>query len=325
MIPCKCVQFNLLLGSCTTRSKPCSQLTRIYTMDTDQSQLNTNYSTYTSTTSVYPVPGPSASKKVCPPSNPTNIADLEAGTMHTTHSTPTTHTTSNLSNQPFSYPLSEPDEITQIIEKNVRLRFIRKIYTLLCIQLLTTLIMSVGVAYTPSAQQFIVHHTGLFYGAIIMTFVFLFASFAWGRQHPHGLLILAGFTLCESYTISTLSCIYDAQSIILAWGLTFTVFLSLTIYVHYTKKDFQYLGAALMSSLMILILAGLFQLFFSTGPILNTAISAFGAMVAVGYILYDTSDIVHRLTPDDYIYACISLYLDVIMLFVRLLELTNRD
>ena len=49
--------------------------------------------------------------------------------------------------------------------------------------------------------------------------------------------------------------------------------------------------------------------------------AAFGAFIASGYILYDTSEIIHRLDPDDFVFACMSLYLDIIMLFLRLLEL----
>ena len=41
----------------------------------------------------------------------------------------------------------------------------------------------------------------------------------------------------------------------------------------------------------------------------------------VGYILYDTSLIMHHLGPDDYIIGAVTLYLDIINLFLYLLEL----
>ena len=47
----------------------------------------------------------------------------------------------------------------------------------------------------------------------------------------------------------------------------------------------------------------------------------FGALIFVGYILYDTSLLMHHLGPDDYIIAVVTLYLDVINLFLYLLEL----
>ena len=46
-----------------------------------------------------------------------------------------------------------------------------------------------------------------------------------------------------------------------------------------------------------------------------------GALLFVGYILYDTSLIIHHLGPDDYVVAAVTLYLDIINLFHYLLEL----
>jgi len=46
-----------------------------------------------------------------------------------------------------------------------------------------------------------------------------------------------------------------------------------------------------------------------------------GALLFSGYILYDTSVIMHHMGPDDYVMAAISLYLDIINLFLYLLEI----
>ena len=46
-----------------------------------------------------------------------------------------------------------------------------------------------------------------------------------------------------------------------------------------------------------------------------------GALLFSGYILYDTSVILHKLGPDDYIVAAINLYLDIVNLFLYLLQI----
>jgi FtsH-binding integral membrane protein len=46
-----------------------------------------------------------------------------------------------------------------------------------------------------------------------------------------------------------------------------------------------------------------------------------GALLFCGYILFDTSMILHHYGPDDYIMAAIALYLDLINLFLYMLEL----
>jgi FtsH-binding integral membrane protein len=64
-------------------------------------------------------------------------------------------------------------------------------------------------------------------------------------------------------------------------------------------------------------------------PIFNVAMAILGCITAVGYILYDTSEIINRMEIDEYVFACMSLYIDIIMLFVNLLQLltggNNRD
>ena len=132
--------------------------------------------------------------------------------------------------------------------------------------------------------------------------------------------------MAESYSITYICLFNQANSVLLAWGLTLSIFIGLSIYVHWTKKDFNYLGAGLFASLWVLLLGGFIQLIWlPSDQLLNTFLAILGSIVACGYILYDTSDIMLRLTPDDFVYASMTLYLDVIMLFIRLLELFGEE
>ena len=103
--------------------------------------------------------------------------------------------------------------------------------------------------------------------------------------------------------------------------LTATVFISLTSYVMVTKKDFSYLGGGLFSGLIILIVWGFLNSFFDFGLGGRMVFSLFGALIFVGYILYDTSLLIHHLGPDDYIIAAVTLYLDIVNLFLYSLEM----
>ena len=71
------------------------------------------------------------------------------------------------------------------------------------------------------------------------------------------MILLGGFTLCMSYTVGVVCAVYQAsgQGIIVLQALLLTaaVFLSLTTYAHVTKKDFSWMGGALFAGLMILI------------------------------------------------------------------------
>lgn len=46
-----------------------------------------------------------------------------------------------------------------------------------------------------------------------------------------------------------------------------------------------------------------------------------GAIIFSGYIIYDTDNLIKRFSYDDYIWAAVSLYLDIINLFLALLNI----
>ena len=99
--------------------------------------------------------------------------------------------------------------------------------------------------------------------------------------------------------------------------LTAAVFLSLTTYVHVTKKDFSWMGGALFAGLMILIVWSFMSMLFGAtfGGVGHTVFALIGALLFCGFILYDTSNLLHLYGPDDYVEASIALYLDIINLF----------
>ena len=45
--------------------------------------------------------------------------------------------------------------------------------------------------------------------------------------------------------------------------------------------------------------------------------------IAAGYIVYDTHNLVQRYELDQYIWAAVHLYLDIINLFLKMLQLLN--
>ena len=207
----------------------------------------------------------------------------------------------------------------------IKADFISKVYCLLSIQMVATWLMSYLFYANPQITNFVLTETGLLVASCLFTFVFLFLSWCYGKCHPWNYLILTGFTLCEAYSVSYVCLFYQSTSIMLAWGLTASIFIGLSAYVVITGKDFHFLGAGLFSCLWILIIGGLIQIIWlPNNQVLNTSMAVLGAMVASGYILYDTSELVKRMEPDDFVYACMNLYLDIIMLFLRLLELLGK-
>lgn len=63
------------------------------------------------------------------------------------------------------------------------------------------------------------------------------------------------------------------------------------------------------------------QIFFPLGKISVMIYGGLAAIIFCGYIVYDTDNLIKRYTYDEYIWAAVALYLDVINLFLSLLTL----
>merc|ERR1712039_1155852 len=91
-------------------------------------------------------------------------------------------------------------------------------------------------------------------------------------------------------------------------------------------RDFTGFGIYLLVALVVLIIGG-FVLMFFPSPLGQKIYSIFGTLLFSFFIVYDTQLIVggkhkkHQFSVDDYVFAAINLYLDIINLFLLLLQL----
>ena len=104
-----------------------------------------------------------------------------------------------------------------------------------------------------------------------------------------------------------------------ALGGTAVVFFTLSGYVLTTRKDFSFMGGFLMVGLVVALIASIALIFFNA-PMANLALSAMIVLLMSGFILFDTSRIIHG-GETNYILATVALYLDIYNLFTSLLHL----
>lgn len=110
-----------------------------------------------------------------------------------------------------------------------------------------------------------------------------------------------------------------AQIIAQALGGTGIIFFALSTYVMTTKKDFSFLAGFLMMGMIVVLLASIAGIFFHM-PALQLAISAAVIFIMSGFILFETSQIIHG-GQTNYILATASLYLSIYNIFVSLLHI----
>jgi modulator of FtsH protease len=111
----------------------------------------------------------------------------------------------------------------------------------------------------------------------------------------------------------------DPSLIMQALGGTALIFFALSGYALTSKKDFSFMGGFLMVGLLVVIIAGIANLFFQV-PAVSLALSAAIIMIMSGLILFDTGRIING-GERNYIRATLSLYLSVYNIFTSLLHL----
>lgn len=185
-----------------------------------------------------------------------------------------------------------------------------------------TLVWSAVLAYAGTQVTF---SLPLSLGLLVGSLVTLFATLAL-RNSVWGLPMVFAFTGMMGFSLGPvlqhyLSLANGGTLIMTAAGMTALIFGALSFYVLTTRKDFSFLGGFLFVGLLVLVLASLVGLFFPM-PMLQVALSAVGVLIFSGYVLYDTSKIIHG-GETSYISATVSLYLDILNLFLDLLRLVG--
>lgn len=148
----------------------------------------------------------------------------------------------------------------------------------------------------------------------------------WKRQsYPTNLLFLSGFTLMEAYSISVCVSFFDSATVLLAVIITAGIFVFLTAFACQTKYDFTswmpYLGGALWG----LILTGFVYAFLPHTSTSELVYGGVAALVFSGYILVDTQLVMRKFHVEEEIAAAISLYLDILNLFLAILRILNSQ
>lgn len=148
----------------------------------------------------------------------------------------------------------------------------------------------------------------------------------WKRKsYPTNLLFLAGFTGLEAYSVSVIVSFYQSSIVLQAVLITAGLFVGLTLFACQTKYDFTSWIPYLFGALWCLILVGLMSAFFPRSSGVELAYSGITALIFSGYILVDTQLVMRHYHVEEEIAAAISLYLDIINLFLAILRILNSQ
>ena len=104
-----------------------------------------------------------------------------------------------------------------------------------------------------------------------------------------------------------------------ALGGTGVIFLGLSGYALTTRKDFSFMAGFLMVGMLVVLGAALLNIFLQM-PVMFLVVNAVVIMLMSGFILYETSSIIHG-GETNYIMAAASIFLSLLNMFTALLHL----
>jgi FtsH-binding integral membrane protein len=154
---------------------------------------------------------------------------------------------------------------------------------------------------------------------------FMLVTYWKRKSYPANLLFLTAFTVLEAYSISVVTSFYDARIVVQALILTLGMFVALTLFACQTKYDFTNWMPYLFGGLWFLILFGFVAAFLPGSSTVDLIYGGLAALIFSGYILVDTQLIMRHYHVEEEIAASISLYLDILNLFLAILRILNNQ
>jgi FtsH-binding integral membrane protein len=190
--------------------------------------------------------------------------------------------------------------------------------------LFTAAISGISMAST-SYKNWIQANQWMMWVSLIGSLAFLGLTFWKRKSYPMNLVFLAAFTAFEAYSISVIVSFTESKIVLEAVIFTAGIFVALSLFACQSKYDFTSWMPYLFGGLWVLILFGFMSAFFPYNSKVELGYGIITALIFSGYILVDTQLIIRHYHVEEEIAAAISLYLDIINLFLAILRILNSQ
>jgi len=219
-------------------------------------------------------------------------------------------------------------------DKAVRRMFMKKVYGILSVQLaITVAFITFFIFYiAPANRWFVQENQWLLFTCLGITILVLFPMVCVRTlrvSFPINFILLGVFTVAESICMGMVSMMYHTDAVILAAGVTALIVFFLTIFAFQTRIDFTMCRGIMGCVLFVFIICGLIMLFVPYDRTTDILYGAAGALIFSVYLVIDTQMMMggnHKfaISPEEYIFAALALYLDILNIFLYILRIFGK-
>ncbi|KAM8869136.1 protein lifeguard 2 isoform 1-T1 [Spinachia spinachia] len=211
----------------------------------------------------------------------------------------------------------------------IRRGFIRKVYLTLMLQLLVTVGIICAFLYWEALRKWTRANSWFSFTTMAMVIVLIVALSCCDnlrRQVPLNFIALGLFTIAEGLMLGAATVYFDAEAVLWAVGATALVSFALTLFAVQSKWDFTGLNGSLWVLMWTLFSFGLLCGILRS-QYLYIVYACLGTLLFSLYLVFDTQLILggkhrkYQVSPEEYVFAALNLYLDIVSLFLLMLQL----
>ncbi|XP_012283283.2 protein lifeguard 2 [Orussus abietinus] len=212
---------------------------------------------------------------------------------------------------------------------SVRRKFIRKVFFILCMQLLFTAIFIGLFVFIDEFQIFMIQHWYLWIIALLgflISYCSISCSQKARRTSPCNIILLIILTISMSYLGAVASVRYTTEIVFLAAVMTAIVTLLITIVATCTSFDLtKHTGFLFIISMVLL--AGIIVVsivtYFTNIRLLQIGIALLGTLALALYLFFDIQVLMGgrkiELEPEEVVFATTQIYVDIVLLYQYIL------
>ncbi|KAG7211253.1 hypothetical protein KM043_010562 [Ampulex compressa] len=217
------------------------------------------------------------------------------------------------------------DYVGDFKQSAVRRNFVRKVFCILTLQLIFTTCIIALFLFIEEATKFMIVHWYLWIIAMIF-FIISYCAVSYSiyarRTPPCNYICLCILTLAMAYLTAFASVFYSVETILLAMGMTTLIALIIGCAATFCKFDMTMRPGLLMIAGLVAIVAILTMtivLIFTHIKVLQLIIAVIGTLLLSMYLYFDIQTIMGgrriELNPDEVVFACVQIYVDVVLLY----------
>jgi len=242
---------------------------------------------------------------------------------------------------------------SSFIEKKIRTAFVRKVFLLVLSELMFTVGIAAIFLFVEPVNEYIAGVKFLcrqsdgtigtcrespagawvFYvswGLTLVMLIALMCSTSLRRKHPWNYLAMFAFTTVMSVQVGCIVAWWSLDVVLMAVAVTGAAVLGLTLAAVFLPWDLTKRGNVLaMAGMVVFFMAFMTFIvgFFFVSKWWYLALSCVFALLFSAYLVYDIQMVMGhksvKLSPDEYVFASVQIYLDIVLLFLQILTITG--